>query len=275
MYLDYWQLESKPFEPACDPQAFFSSTGRKSALHKLQYILENRRSAAVLAGPSGVGKTSLLSSLAAVVDSSCGPFVHVVFPQMSGRDLLVFLSEELGAPSADPPRYTIEESLRRLEFVLTENTRRGRHAVLVVDEAHLLEDSELLEPLRLLLNLKGPGQQMLFSLLLVGQPTLLPMIQRYGPLDERIDVKAVLPKYNAEETASYIRHRLQIAGASRTIFSDEALLAAHELTGGIARRINRLGDLALLVGFAEGRHTIDAAQLREVSAELVNLSPAA
>ena len=31
-----------------------------------------------------------------------------------------------------PPRYTIEESLRRLEYVLGENLRRGRHAVVVV-----------------------------------------------------------------------------------------------------------------------------------------------
>jgi general secretion pathway protein A len=268
MYLDYWQLDAKPFEPGYDARMYFKAAAQQAALHKLRYAIENGRAAGLVAGAAGVGKTLLIESLRQQLGERFQPFVRVVFPQMSDRDLLVYLAEHFGAPPADPPRHTIEESLRRLEYILGENVQTGRHAVVVVDEAHLLEDSGLLEPLRLLLNL-GSVEQPSFTLLLVGQPTLLPMIQRCGPLDERLDIKVLLQPLTAEETAEYVSHRLSAAGASREIFSAEGLDAVHQLSAGLPRRINRLCDLALLVGFANGQHTIDAETLHAIHGELV------
>jgi general secretion pathway protein A len=274
MYLNYWQLDAKPFEPACDGPFYFAAEAHQPALHQLRYAIENRRAAGLVAGPAGVGKTLLVETLERELDERSQPFVRVVFPQMSDRDLLVYLAEHFGAPPADPPRHTIEESLRRLEFVLRDNAARQRHAVVVVDEAHLLEDSGLIEPLRLLLNLTIGGQPA-FTLLLVGQTELLPMAARHGAFDDRLDVKIFLPAWNAEETTAYVRHRLEAAGATRDIFSDEALATVHQLTGGLPRRINRLCDLALLVGFAQGAHAIEAEDLRAVHEQLATVAPAA
>ena len=53
----------------------------------------------------------------------------------------------------------------------------------------------------------------------------------------------------------------------------DAMPALHALTRGVARRINRLCDLAMLIGFAEERTTITAAQLEAVSHELVAVVP--
>jgi type II secretory pathway predicted ATPase ExeA len=274
VYLDYWQLDAKPFEPHCDAPFLFSAAAHQSAIHKLRYAIENRRAAALIAGPAGAGKTLLVESLRRELDDSCQPFVNVVFPQMTDRDLLVYLAERLGAPPADPPRYTIEESLRRLEFMFRENVRRQRHAVIVIDEAHLLEDSGLMEPLRLLLNLTVEGRPA-FTLVLAGQPALLPMVARHGALDERIDLKVFLAALTGEETAAYVQHRLEAAGASRDIFAGDALTTVQQLTGGIPRRINRLCDLALLVGYANGDHAIESADLHAVHDELVAVAPAA
>jgi general secretion pathway protein A len=274
MYLDYWQLDAKPFELGCEPASAYAGDARQAALHKLRYAVESRRAAGLIAGPAGVGKTLLVESLRQELPQDCQPFVHVVFPQMTDRDLLVYLAERLGAPPSDPPRHTIEESLRRLEFMLRENVRHKRHAVIVVDEAHLLEDSGLMEPLRLLLNLTVDGQPA-FTLLLVGQPGLLPMIARHGALDERIDIKVFLPALDADDAAAYVEHRLAAAGASREIFAAEAMTALHQLTCGVPRRINRLCDLALLVGYANGDHSIDAEDLHAVHDELVVVSPLA
>lgn len=274
MYTDYWQLAAKPFESRYDESFFFSCPTHQATLHKLRYLLEGRRAAGLLAGPAGVGKTQLISVLKQQAGEVQRPFVEVVFPQMTERDLLVYLAEQLGAPPAAEPRYTVEESLRRLQFVLKNNAQQEHHAVVVVDEAHLLEDTGLLEPLRLLLNLNDAGQP-LFTLLLVGQPSLLPAIARFGSLEERLDAKATLQPLDAEETCQYIEHRLQAAGATREIFAVDALLAAHQLTGGLPRRINRLCDLALLVGFANEQPTIDAETLQAVRDELVGNVPLA
>lgn len=268
MYLDYWQLEAKPFEPTADPRFAYRSEGRQAASHKLRYAIEGGRAAAVLSGPAGTGKTMLCASIAEQLPARFRPFVSVNYPLMSAADLLSYLAEQLGAPQADPPRHTIEVSLRRIEFVLRENARKQQHAVVVVDEAHLLEDAGLFEPLRLLLNLTVASQPA-FTLVLVGQAELAPAVERHGSLDDRIDLKAYLPALSLEETAGYVQHRLSAAGASREIFTPDGLTAIHSLSGGVPRRINRLADLALLVGFANEQHAIDAAQLEAVHEELV------
>ncbi len=300
MYEEYWQLATKPFEPTATEPFRFTPASQQAALHKLRYAIESRRGAALLAGPSGSGKTLLATMLSEQIGPSeqlggdqtggdqnggdqiskgASKFVRVVFPLMSSRDFLVYLAEQLGAPPADPPQHTVEESLRRLEFAFQENSRSNQHVVIVVDEAHLLEDSGLLETLRLLLNLQADGQtaftQPPFTLLLLGQTSLLSAMQRHATLDERLDMKMLLQPFTAEETAAYINHRLQAAGATREIFAPDALETAHQLTGGIPRQLNRLCDLALVVGFAARQHTIDAAQLHSVSDELVTVSAAA
>lgn len=286
MYEEYWQLGRKPFEPNAAEPFRYASTSQQAALHKLRYAVESRRGAALLAGPSGTGKTLLTAMLSEQIglseqvgdsessDDNVGRFIRVVFPLMSSRDFLIYLAEQLGAPPADPPQHSVEESLRRLEFAFQENARRGQHAVVVVDEAHLLEDSGLLETLRLLLNLQTDGQAA-FTLLLLGHASLLSAMQRHATLDERLDMKMLLQPFTADETAAYINHRLTAAGATREIFAPDALQVAHQLSHGIPRQLNRLCDLALVVGFAARQHTIDAAQLQSVNDELVTVAAAA
>jgi general secretion pathway protein A len=271
MYLDYWQLTSKPFEPCSDHNGFFPCEAQEAALLKLRYAVENRRGAALLAGPAGVGKTMLVGLLRGALADQFKPFVHLVFPQMSGRDLLVYLAEQLGAPPADPPRHTVEESVRRLQFILLQNAKQGRHAVVVVDEAHLLEDCGALETLRLLLNFEHAGHPAL-SLVLVGQMGLVSAVGRLPSLEERIAVKTLVRCFSEDETAAFVKHRLKASGAAREIFTTDALEALHYLAHGAPRQINRLGDLALLVGFADRLPRLSAAQIEAVSEELVAIA---
>jgi general secretion pathway protein A len=92
-------------------------------------------------------------------------------------------------------------------------------------------------------------------------------------LEERLGVKSLLRPFSETETADYVSHRLHVAGSNRKIFETDALPAVHRLTHGIARRINRLCDLALLIGYAEERRSITASQLEAVSDELVSVAP--
>ncbi len=266
MYESYWQLERKPFEQTDDPRFYYPGESHQGALLKLRYVVENRRGGAALAGAAGTGKTLLARLFARQLPETCRPIAHLVFPQMSAAELLSYLADELSAPPA--AGRGIDQTIRRIQQFLLQNEARGQHAIVAIDEAHLLEDIDTLEALRMLLNFEAEGRPAL-TLLLIGQPRLLPMIDRMPGLEERLAIKCLLRPLTLEETISYVSHRLQAAGAKRPIFEPPALETLHELTHGLARRINRLCDLALLIGFAEEKRTISSGQLESVAQELV------
>jgi general secretion pathway protein A len=111
------------------------------------------------------------------------------------------------------------------------------------------------------------------TLLLVGQLPLLSNVERLRGLEERISVKCVLRPFQLEETISYITHRLTAAGSQDPIFAAGALEQIHQLTCGIPRRINRLCDLCLLIGYADALTAVEAEQVLSVSEELITVSP--
>jgi len=272
MYKTYWQLNSRPFENCTDARFYYPSEVHQGALLKLRYAVESQRGAALLAGASGSGKTLLAGALRRQLDDRFKPFVHLVFPQMSVHELLNYLAAELGALPNPNGVVSIDECVRRLQAFLLENTKRGCHAVIAIDEAQLLLDTDALETLRLLLNFEALSKPAL-TLLLIGQPQLLPALERLPGLEARLGVKCLLRPLNLEETVSYVTHRLTAAGATREIFTSEALATLFQLTGGNPRRINRLCDLALLIGYAEEQVRINAPQIEAVSNELVSVTP--
>ena len=271
MYESYWQLETKPFENTSDVRFYFPGEAHQGALLKLRYAVESERGAALLTGGAGLGKTLLVQALTRQLGERYAPVVRLVFPQMAPDQLLAYLTGRLTGwrGGENPP---VSESLRRLEDALRENVKAGRRAVLVIDEAQHLCEEGTLETVRLLLNLEtaaGPG----FTLLLAGQPLLLPTLERMPELDERLGVKCLLRPFRLEESVAYVQHRLQAAGASRPIFDEAALAAVHRMAHGSPRRINRLCDLALLIGYAEERTQIGEAQVTAVAEELTTIAP--
>ena len=106
------------------------------------------------------------------------------------------------------------------------------------------------------------------TLILVGQTTLLPTLQRMPQLESWLAVKCLLRPLTMDETIMYVQHRLSAAAAQRTIFQPEAVELVHQISEGVPRRINRLCDLVLLLGFAEERPQIGPAEIESVSQEL-------
>jgi len=271
MYENYWQLSAKPFDGGADAKFYYPSEIHQGALLKLRYAIESRRGGALLAGASGSGKTLLVQSLERQLAENYAPFVHLVFPLMTPTELLALLVTELGAAtSADP--LSADHCIRCLQNFLAANVAKGRHAVVAIDEAQLLIDTPAMETLRLLTNLHRAAEPM-FTLLVVGQSGLLPALDRMPAFEERLAVKCLLRPLGVDETAAYVSHRLSAAGARRDIFTADALTHLAHLARGNPRRINRLCDLALLVGFAEEQQTIGPDQLDVIADELVHVSP--
>lgn len=271
MYESYWNLSGAPFENWGAEDFYYPSEVHETALLQTLYLIQARRAAVALSGDCGMGKSLVADMLASRLSESETPIARIVFPQLSGEQLLGYVADELTGqcgPVDEPPRMT----LRRLGEFLGDNVDHQRHAVLIVDEAHLLQGPEQLETLRLLLNLRhdrNRGEAAL-TLVLVGQTTLLTNIERFRALDDRVAAKCLLNRFHAEQTAEYVHHRLsQVGGERDALFSPEAIEALHLRAMGIPRRINRLADLALMVGFAEEAARVEVRHIEGVHQELV------
>ena len=272
MYESHWNLNQKPFENSHDSAFYYPGESHQSASLKIRYVIENRRGAALLSGPPGVGKSMLIRSLFQVLPESVAPRIHIVFPKLPGDQLLAYIADELLGRTPSDRVPTAQQSVHAIQNALQQNAEEGRHAVLAIDEAQFVQDPDTWDFLRLLLNFEA-GASNLLTLLLVGQGTMMCEIERAPSLEERLAVKCVMRAFTEEETASYIGHRIQVAGGEHSLFSHDAMDAIHRLSGGIPRRINRLCELALLVGFAEHRDSIDAEQVESVAEELLTVAP--
>ena len=269
MYESYWNLSRPPF-PACpDADGFVACHPHQAALLKLRYTVESSLGAAALTGEIGSGKTTVASRLAHELPDSYGPFVHVVFPNLNPGELLGWLAVELGADEhmLESEDDGLDTVLRVLRDRLADWSTRQRHPVLVIDEAHLLKNSSMLDVLMLLLNFRDvPGID--FTLLLVGHTSLSALLSRLPQLADRLAMVAHLPPLTAEETSEFVAGRLSGAGLDNNPFAPDALATIHALTGGVPRAIGRLCDLALLVGYADGLVSLRANHIHDVALEL-------
>ena len=111
-----------------------------------------------------------------------------------------------------------------------------------------------------------------FATVLLGQPTLRRMIKLgvLAALDQRIAVRYQMTGMTPEETGSYIRHHLQIAGRADELFSDDAITQIHEAARGKPRTVNNLAVAALIATCATGKKIVDQAAARAAITEVIS-----
>src|SRR5437773_11070028 len=111
-----------------------------------------------------------------------------------------------------------------------------------------------------------------FACLLVGQPTLRRKIKLgvLAALDQRIALRYTLPSMTDQETASYLRHHLALAGRSDTLFSDDAAALIHQTSRGYPRAVNNLATQALIAAFATNKAIVDESSARAAVTEVTS-----
>ncbi|MCY2983460.1 MAG: AAA family ATPase [Planctomycetota bacterium] len=278
MYQSHWGLQSRPFDSRPEANFYYPSDSHQAALLKMHYAIETRRSVAVLCGEPGLGKSMLLDAVFSQLPEFIAPTVRVVYPAMPPDQLLRYIARQIAPHEGSDTFGEIGYSIETIERILRHNVSDSQHAVIAIDEAHLLDNCGSLEPLRLLLNLATElaESETAMTLVLSGSPILLSHLARHTALEDRVAVRCVLDRFSGQETAGYIQHRIATAGWNKpSMFDDEAISLIQELTLGVPRRINRLCDLALMVAYAQDKSRIDAITIENANAELTSRSAAA
>ena len=261
MYEAYWGLREKPFENSPDPRYLFQSVEHRAAIESLAYAVNERKGGALLTGDYGCGKTLLIRVLAQVLHKNGTNVAVINYPRLTGAEMLREMLYQLGSDLNTTSKLRLS---RTIGDILHKTALAGKHTLLIIDEAQVIEKKAILEELRLLLNYQM-NDRFLLTLLLAGQPELREQVSAIPQLDQRLAVRAHLHNFDLTDTAQYISYRTQIAGAGRPIFTDDAIETIYNHSFGCPRRINNLGDMCLFRGFQRAVEKVDSALVKQVA----------
>lgn len=246
VYRVFYGLEEKPFSLLPDPAFVYMSRQHGAAFTMLKYGLVHQAGFTLITGGVGSGKTTLIRYVMDRLkdDVTVGLVTNTLdsFGELLQWVLLAFGLEHSG-------KEKVQYYKAFMDFVQGES-RKGRRALLIVDEAQNLS-MESLEELRMLSNVNA-GKQQLLQLILAGQPQLLNTLRRpqLYQFAQRVAADYFIEPLDQMETRAYVRHRLSVAGSKPSIFTDEACDTVFGYSKGVPRLVNIICDSALVYGFA-------------------------
>ncbi len=264
MYLSYYNLNEKPFQISTDPKFLWLGEKHKEALAILTYGILDNKGFLLLTGDVGTGKTTIINTLLNNLDDDVIA-AHVPDPDLEHLDFFNFIANVF---SIDKKFSTKGEFLNHLSKFLHDAYSKNKKVLLIIDEAQRLKP-ELLEEIRLLSNIERQDTKLL-NIFFVGQEEFNNVLiePENRALRQRITINYYIEPLTENETKEYIKHRLNIAGSKRNIFSSSAIGEIFSFSKGFPRLINIICDLALLTGYVKEQKTINELIIKECAKEL-------
>jgi type II secretory pathway predicted ATPase ExeA len=253
-----------PFGRDLAPGMLHRHTAHGEAVARIGWCITEHR-IGVITGEVGAGKTVAVRAALHTLDPTRHTIIYLPNPTVGVRGIHHQIVAALGARPLTHHATLVPQTV---DALAVEQAERGRTPVLVLDEAHLL-DHDQLESLRMLTN-HDMDSTSPFACLLVGQPTLRRRMKLgvLAALDQRIGLRYAMPPMTPQETGSYLRHHVGLAGRSDTLFSDDAAALIHQTSRGYPRAVNNLALQALVAAFASDKAIVDESSTRAAVAEV-------
>jgi type II secretory pathway predicted ATPase ExeA len=265
-YLEHFGLAEEPFSNAPVSRFYFESPQHAQALLRLTHAVSRMRGLSVLVGDIGAGKTTLARRLLDALpeeEYEAALFV-IIHSGVTASWLLRRIALQLGVENPAQEKLAL---LSQLYQRLMQIHEQGRKAVVLIDEAQMLETRELMEEFRGLLNLEVPERK-LISFVFFGLPEIERNLRLDPPLAQRVAMRYRLEPLTPESTRAYLEHRIHTAGGRQIPFTPAAVDVLHRLSGGSPRVINTLCDNALFEAYLAKETEVDAPRLEAIAANL-------
>lgn len=265
-YLEYFGLTSEPFSNAPVSRFYYNAPQHQQALTRLLYAASSMKGLAVLVGDIGAGKTTLARRLLDSLpeEEYEAALLVIIHSGITAGWLLKRIALQLGVENPAQEKLAL---LSQLYQRLLQIYEQGRKAVVLIDEAQMLETRELMEEFRGLLNLEVPERK-LISFVFFGLPEIEQNLRLDPPLAQRVAMRYRLEPFSADSTEAYIKHRLRLAGSAKMPFGGEAIQAVHRRSGGTPRVINTICDNALFEGFLSRSAEISGELIEQIAENL-------
>jgi len=239
-YLAHFGLCAEPFSKDVADADLWLPPSKQSLVEDLTDAMRARGSA-LLTGEPGVGKTCVLRALRHALAPENFRLVYCQNTTVGRRDFYRSLCLALGLAKAT----TAGDLFLAVSAHIEDLAKERVCPVFLIDEAHLLHQ-DTLDHLHILLNYQWDSKPLL-SLVLIGLPELDDRLRLrrnrslYSRLHHRLPIGSLLP----DDTTDYVRSRLERVGATKDIFTADAIAMLHEAAGSSLRDTDRLATAAL------------------------------
>jgi type II secretory pathway predicted ATPase ExeA len=265
-HLHHFGLSEDPFRNDHLERFLHASPAQIDAQRRLERAVRAGRGLVLLTGPVGSGKTTVARALFESLEDEAFESRMMVVLRASA-DFAWLLGRLAGELGVEEPASEREAVLLQIYERLAIVREDGRHAVLIVDEAHALARGGALEEVSALVKLEYDERRLL-SVVLVGTPLLDAAISRDPQLAHHLDARVALRPFEPEEAAAYLEHRLRTAGGEPELLLPGAVSALHQQGGGWPGRMNTLADNALFEAYLAGRTQVTRSEIERAGAAL-------
>ncbi|MBU1168605.1 MAG: Flp pilus assembly complex ATPase component TadA [Proteobacteria bacterium] len=252
MYQSHYGLSKKPFQLNTDPAFLWLGEKHKEALATLKYGVIDQKGFLLVSGDVGTGKTTLINALLKEIGNDT-LVANISDPALDIIEFFNLIAISFNIPVRFNSKIDfIDYFSHFLKQVYAEN----KNVLLIIDESHSLS-KDVLEHIRLLSNIELPEEK-LINIFFVGQNEIHETLSlpECRALRQRISLVYHIEPLSEKETLEYIRHRLKVAGTTKSIFNPSGVRAIHHFSKGYPRLINTICDHALLAGYVKNLNII-------------------
>ena len=264
-YKSSFGFQKEPFSQEIRVEDLYPLPGLKAATERFMYALE-LGAVSIVTGDVGSGKSTALRYAASKLHPSKYKIVSLVASTGSMVDIMRLICAGFEAEGSSS---SLTKLGRILKAAIIEIAQRKQTPVLIIDEASLLR-LDIFAQLHAISQFDMDSRPLL-PIILAGQNNLIDKLMFHSsrPLASRVIGRSHMEGLKLKDMTGYIKHHLEIASVKEQLFSEEAVLAIHQGSGGLLRRANLLAKGALMAAAKEQCRVVSAEHVRMASTEII------
>lgn len=261
----YYGLKKDPFPQNVPVKDLYPLPALVPLKQRVFFALK-QKAISVITGDVGSGKSTSLRYVASLCHQSEYHLIPIVG---GGYGLMELYRQILMSFGIEFHSYQMSFIIQKIREQILEIAARKVTPILIIDEAHLFKRNVFTQ-LHTLTQFEFDSKPVM-PMILCGQDSLMDtlMLSVVRPLASRVLGVNKLEALKKEVMEEYLNHHLKLAGINKTVFSEEAVFAIHQCTGGILRRANSVAKTAMLAAAIEDKHMVSAEHVRIASTELI------